>query len=329
LRLGKILFDVTKTPIKDQERNFMTSASVIASEISKEKWYYSLELSPGVVTQGRDHVNIVPVRMALAATEIQGKNCLDIGTQDGFVPILLARRSANYIAAQDIVDRSEKISLVKKALGIDFDYFGGTALENLRSTIKSRGQFPFDVTIFSGVLYHMIDPFAGLTLARSFVRTGGVLIVETVTAIHDSMVMHFNAGGKYIGDTGSYFVLSTACLDYMLRLLRLEPIDCLFTQPNIQAGLPMSRICVVCRAVGTPVQGPNDAWIPNRRHFDALINWEELNQDRAPVSYAPINDRRILHPETGTVDVHQTVLKSPPVKLDRPDLVRLGIDDMY
>lgn len=299
----------------------------LEKSIKEHNWYYSMELMPGLFTQGMDHANIIPVRMALAATDIVDNLCLDIGTQEGFVPALLSRGGAGQIAAQDIIDYVDKISLIKKALDINFEYLGGVPMESMRSTLKGKGLFPFDITVFSGVLYHMLDPFTGLLIARSHLRTGGIMIVETVTALDGTMVMHFNAGGKYIKDSGSYFVISSACLDYMLRLLHLQPIDCLYTQPYVQDGLPISRVCIVCRAVCEPELESDDSWKPGRRHFSKYIDWEELRSEDKPVSYSVINPNCVSRPSTSAIDVHQTILASPPLDTNQPEYSTLAIND--
>lgn len=52
-------------------------------------------------------------------------------------------------------------------------------MHELLAATKVRGQGPFDVVVFAGVLYHMIDPLAGMAIARSFLREGGIAVLET------------------------------------------------------------------------------------------------------------------------------------------------------
>lgn len=303
--------------------------ATLEQRINEHKWYYSIELSPGQSTKGMDHANIIPLRMALAATGIEEMRCLDIGTQEAFVPALLSRRNASQITAQDIVNYQEKITLVRDALDIDFEYLGGLPMEGMRTTLKEKDLFPFDVIVFSGVLYHMLDPFTGLLIARSCLREGGIMIVETVTALDGNMVMHFNAGGKYIGDSGSYFVLSSTCFDYMLRLLRLQLIDTLYTQPYVQDGLPISRVCIVCRAVSEPELEQDDNWNPGGRHFNKYIDWNELESNDESVPYTVLNPNCVARPSSDSIDVHQTILSSPPLDINQPEFTSLAIEDEY
>jgi 2-polyprenyl-3-methyl-5-hydroxy-6-metoxy-1,4-benzoquinol methylase len=149
----------------------------------EEDWYYSIELAPGVVTPGRDWPNLALTRLALGAADVRERRCLDIGTQEGVVPTLLARRGAGRVVAQDSRDRSPRIDLVRSALGVDFDYLGGVRLDALRTATRALGAYPFEVVVFGGVLYHLHDPIAGLARARGLLANGGLMIVETITAI--------------------------------------------------------------------------------------------------------------------------------------------------
>lgn len=295
-----------------------------------EDWYYTIELKPGLFTKGRNHNNIATTRTVLRATDVSNKTCIDIGTMEGLVPVLLKRRGACFVAAQDITDRQQRIDIVKSMLNVDFNYYGGLKLSDLRPTLKKTGHFPLDVTVFSGVLYHMLDPFAGLAVARSLVRDGGILIVETLAAVHSEMVLFFNAEGKLLKDPTTFFIISTALLDYMLCLLRLRPLDCIYIEPYLSAGIPMTRICVPCRAVDERVQWEGDDWVPRQMFFDEYLDWQELKQNAPPVVYKPVNQNIITRKDTGTVDIFRTIQNGRNQQTRPPDeLMRLRLNDLY
>ena len=69
------------------------------SSFFNEKWYYSIELIPGLFTQGANHRNLGLTRDLLKRCEVKDRRCLDIGTMEGAVPILLSRRGAGPIVA--------------------------------------------------------------------------------------------------------------------------------------------------------------------------------------------------------------------------------------
>src|SRR5713226_9642318 len=50
-------------------------------------WYYAIELTPGLFTQGEHHDNIVLTRTILRNCGVEDQRCLDIGTMEGLVPV--------------------------------------------------------------------------------------------------------------------------------------------------------------------------------------------------------------------------------------------------
>ena len=61
-----------------------------ASPLMAARWYYSVELLPGVVATGQ-YPHDVPhlPRLALRRCDVAGASCLDVGTMEGLVPTLL------------------------------------------------------------------------------------------------------------------------------------------------------------------------------------------------------------------------------------------------
>lgn len=172
--------------------------------------------------------------------------------------VSLARLGAETVVAYDWLDLSDRIAMVKATYGVDFDYQHGLYLHELPASLQAAGYDPFDVVVFAGVLYHMIDPLAGLGTARSFVRENGLLILETSAIVSDESALFFNAGARY-HNSSSYFLPSLTWLDYCLRMLRLKPLDCRhISRPEIGSRC---RIAIVCRALDTPLPFPDDNWM--------------------------------------------------------------------
>lgn len=238
------------------------------------RWFYKLELAPGLYTPGPDRSAIAQTRELLRRVEVEGTRCLDVGTQEAMVPILLNRRGAAEVVAYDIVLPERRLDLVREALGVEFETVGGMGLRDFPQTE------PFDVVIFSGVLYHMFDPLSGLATVRGLVRNGGICIVETMVAFDDSLAMHFNAG-RYTPQ--ALWLMTPSCLDYLLRWLRLEPLDVV----RLGTG-DTGRMAVACRAVEEPVG--DDEWIvTSQRQKGARaesLDWDAVASDAPPVAYA-------------------------------------------
>lgn len=296
-------------------------------EIRAFSWYYQVELRPGVHTQGRLHFTAAMVRALLERTDLEGTRCLDVGTQEALTAVSLERLGAEKVVAYDRLDLTARIDLVREAYGVEFEYWRGLQLNELPGRLADAGHGPFDVVVFAGVLYHMIDPLAGLGTVRGFVREQGLVIVETAAIVSDEMVLYFNAAAQ-LYPSSSYFMPSLSWLDYCLRMLRLKPIDCLYFAKGEDGTV--GRVAVVCRAVDRPVAFPDDTWMG--QHWvemdfrAASLDYDRLASDAPEVPYAPGREALLFHEETGSVDIYRTVMQSRPWKRD-PEKARLQLSD--
>ena len=298
-----------------------------------QPWYYRLELGPGIFTKGKDRPNLALTRALLRKVNIEpGTRCLDVGCEEGVVSILLDRRGAD-VVAYDRVYSEERLSLVREALDTRFELVGrairnhtdnlwlgrggptpgiGMPLSRLpHALLKERGDSPFDVVVFSGVLYHVYDPLAALAFVRGCLRNGGIMIVETAALFTAHLVLHLNGRSRFT--PLSVWVPSVGCLDYMLRLVRLEPIDLLYY------GGERGRIAVACRAVDAPPGDRGDEWIGSPLHDYELaeyLDWPGLSVDGQPVGYARAEERIQLIDVLGEI---------PPYRPEREEM-RLLLD---
>ncbi|WP_027135319.1 class I SAM-dependent methyltransferase [Geminicoccus roseus] len=291
----------------------------------ERRWYYSIEHAPGAWTAGMNYAPTAMTRKALAATAVEGRSCLDIGSMDGLVPLLLARRGAGRVVSYDRLDFGQKMAFLQDRLGVAFEYHSGMSLRAFRD--RHVGSSPLDVVVFSGVLYHMFDPLGGLLLARSMVRDGGILIIETGATISVENAAYFNGGARfYEGD--NFWLPSLANLDYLLRFARLAPLEVFHLNQTARTAKepPICRVCVACRAVAAPPAAPGDNWInlPQQLDFAELIDWRvtaAAGSDEVP--YTPVQ-ADLPRGEAGTVDLYQTVRRQPegprtPVRLALAD----------
>lgn len=81
-----------------------TPEEFLASPLSQVPWYYSVEVFPGLVARGSfpDDLVMLP-RLLTRHAEVTGHSCLDIGSMEGLLPTLLARRGASRVVATDAV----------------------------------------------------------------------------------------------------------------------------------------------------------------------------------------------------------------------------------
>jgi 2-polyprenyl-3-methyl-5-hydroxy-6-metoxy-1,4-benzoquinol methylase len=248
-----------------------TADELSESPLVQDSWYYSIELLPGVVTPGRyPDVPLLP-RLLLRRCRLEGMSCLDLGTMEGLIPALCAKRGAREVLAVDHSNHAlGKIDAVKHYHGVDFEYRSVGLMYRLHEQLAPKG---FDVVNCSGLLYHVFSPLSVLASVRPLVNRGGIMIVSTNITLECQPVMRFNVAGQMQRETNTYWYPTARLLDYLLRYLRLQPIDCIFL-PHSQLGhdyafdTPSGYVSVACRAVDE-IDG--DPWM-----LSAMSSWEYL-----------------------------------------------------
>jgi hypothetical protein len=254
-------------------------------------WYYTVEVEKGVFTKGLEHRNLAITRKLLRNVKIQNKTCIDIGTQEAVIPILLKKAGAKDVVGFDRYDLSQKINILSDAYQVDFEYIGGIQLQELPEKLDQRaaGRF-FDLVVFSGVLYHMINPLGLMALVRGLCKVGGLFLIETAAIQHPKEMLIFNDRGKVYGPDSNYFIPTTAWLDYALRMLGLMPLHAVYLG-NINNESPI-RLAILCRSQDSPCPlDMDDAWMLKSFHddiFDAecQFNWKKLKNNRGVLDYS-------------------------------------------
>ena len=259
-----------------------------AHPLLKRFWYYSIELAPGVITQGLNFPSIGLVRELLSRIPVEGQRCLDLCAMEGLCALLMERRGASEVLAWDRPYEGtnaspEQLELLRECLGAKLAYRRDRRLADF-----GQDGAPYDVVVFAGVLYHVFDPLTTLLHARRHVRDGGLLLLESAALAGDQATMHFNAKGCYYPEPGqgNYWFPTVGCLHYLCRLARLEPLDRCYIP-----GEPM-RMGLVCRAQAGPSQ--DDKWLAGQHgagsvgaNFAECIDWERTASGLPPVPYTP------------------------------------------
>ena len=281
--------------------------------------------------------SISATRAILKQVDIEGAYVLDIGAMEGFFSILSCRRRAAAVMATDRYDYRDKVALVQRTLGVEFEYAPGLALNQVHARIQEVWGRLADVVILSGVLYHMFDPMGGLVRVRGLVRPNGLVIVETVAAVSDTSRLLWNDPLTIYGP-GTYFVPTTAALGSMMPFVGLTPIDCRYFVFGSHEGLPLCRIAVCCRAVGIPALSDplplyalgQYAWYADyvKMDFGEFLDLQALgSQDCATVGY-----RAESGFEAGDGSENplrkENVFERSALEAD-PKSTRLGLNDVF
>jgi SAM-dependent methyltransferase len=302
-------------------------------------WYYAIEMAPGVITPGKRFPNVAITRDLLSRIDVKGQRCLDIGTMEALVPVILAKRGASGVVAVDGLDFGEKVAAVRAAHNVSFAYVPGVLSGSLVRSMEERvagdmtehrfagGPKPrldFDVVVLSGMLYHVHSPLHVLAAARSLLRPGGLMIVETAIMPMDAYLMQWNfAGSGYVyGPTDTWF-MTVPLLDHFLRFLKMMPLDARW----IPAGTGVARFACVARAVDYRPRLPAETLMEeapwNLEH--AALHRENLFPDPKlpPVPYTTAA-KPVYRPGVGSCDLFATMQASQPLNVT-PELIELRL----
>jgi tRNA (mo5U34)-methyltransferase len=165
----------------------------LAAQVARHRWYHTLALGPGVVTEGMfDHR--ATVNRYLLPTDLTGQRCLDVGTMDGFWAFEMERRGAAEVLAADVaaVDdldwpprwreridpsldetKAERFALASRALD--------SRVKRIERSIYELGPDvgEFDLIFCGDLLTHLKDPITALQRLRGVCR-GSAIIVNPV-----------------------------------------------------------------------------------------------------------------------------------------------------
>ena len=198
-------------------------------EARRLRWYQTIDLGHGVVTNGVDNTPARLQRIQLPAS-LAGQTVLDVGAWDGFFSFEAERRGAARVLATDFYSWTGQGWGTKQAFELARCALH-SKVEDLTIDIPdiSPGTVgTFDVVLFLGVLYHLEDPLAALRRLAAVTRK--LLIVETVTdLLHVGRpAMAFYPGRELNSDPTNWWAPNVACLEGMLQTCGFGSVECVY-----------------------------------------------------------------------------------------------------
>ena len=299
-------------------QSFPDAAEDLAkSDVFTGWWYYSVELMPGLITQGQypDSFPMLP-RILLRNCDLRGTTCLDVGSMEGLIPVVMCRQGAKTVLATDAISHCrEKMAALRHYYQATFEFQQIGLMYDLTNKLRKSGTPSFDVINLSGVLYHVFSPLMVLAGVRALLKRNGLMIVSTNVVIDDAFTMQFNNAGRLQEEINTFWYMSVPTLDYLLRYLKLAPIDCLYIPhrdikssiryvTNVESGY----LSVVCRAENDSLPSREDDWMrKSAQHswgYSGLIDSDFCS--RQPVTQVPYSvtiEKDLLRDDTGTIDL--------------------------
>lgn len=298
-----------------------------------KEWYYTIELKPGLFTRGAEYPSAVLNRELLHRCCLANRDICEIGTMEGVTSILAMRQGARSVVALDALDMTERVQLVQQCYGESFEYHPRISLSSTKEFLAARSRLSgywgarqigqgFDILIMTGVLYHVYSPLHLLGLARTLLRQGGLLILETAASCHDGYTQNWVFQGDrwiYPNGTNTWFP-TLKLLDHFLRFTKLKIIDCVHLSTNND----IVRVALAAVAVSEPLplKVESEWFLPSTNNFDynEVVDTEWANGIAAKIPYSA--GANCFHEElNGVVDLYKTVHTQPSIPVDRERII--------
>ena len=202
-------------------------------------WYHKIDLGHGIITPGFDYDplwdNIRKVRRMI---DYKDKTVLDIASFDGLWSFEAERLGSKMVVATDCLYRTFKnFMFCRDILGSQCVPYYNVSPYHLveRLDVFLQENFDkekpyermFDIVQHLGLLYHLRDPLLSISQARSCIKTGGNLLIETnVIMDTDESFMLYNGipFTHRVSDNYSVWWIPTVnCMKEMLLASLFEP----------------------------------------------------------------------------------------------------------
>jgi tRNA (mo5U34)-methyltransferase len=166
-----------------RSKGVVGNMSSLQDEVDKQFWWHSIRLPDGRVTPGKKSLALMDEEssMLFDSVELKGKSLLDVGAWNGGFSIEAKRRGASRVVALDYnawrnpaLQGRRSFDLAIKLCNVEVE-----AVERDISvpSLDLADLGIFDVVLFSGVFYHLVDPIATLRELSRITRE--TIVVET------------------------------------------------------------------------------------------------------------------------------------------------------
>ena len=243
-------------------------AELAAAVAGVADWFHSLDLGHGVVTPGTKSPDLLATELAsLRLPDLRGRTVLDVGAWDGFYSFEAERRGAARVVALDHYAWSLDLAAMHaywercRVEGVPpapydsvpevwrpdelpgrrgFDLARsvlGSSVEPLVADFMASDPGEIgrhDVSLFLGVLYHLMDPFDALRRLRRV--TGEVAVIETavmvLVGLADRPLWDFFPEDQLNGDPSNWWAPNVAGLVGACRAAGFSSVEVIAQPPD-------------------------------------------------------------------------------------------------
>ena len=203
----------------------------LRERIKSYYWHHSINLG-GVVTPGLKSRYLLSneADVVFSQLDLRDKSVIDVGAWNGFFTVEARRRGAARLLAVDHftwthpgLRGKETFDLVMARLGIDAE---SRVIDVHEMMLETVGRW--DVVLFLGVFYHLLDPIDALRRLAQI--TNEVLVLETHLDLQDLRrpAMVFYPGREPGGDQTNWWGPNRTCVEGLLKAVGFPEVR--FTQ---------------------------------------------------------------------------------------------------
>jgi len=197
--------------------------------VAQYQWFHSIDLGHGVVTPGVKSQELLAAeaRAIFGPCNLEGKSVLDVCAWNGYFAFEAKRRGAARVLATDDYCWShpqyrgkETFDLACDALQVDVE---DLQIDVSHLSLERVGSF--DIVLFLGVFYHLIDPIRVLQSIAPIATER--LVLETHLDLHDlgRPGMVFYPGAELANDESTWWGPNRQAIECLLRQFGFDVID--------------------------------------------------------------------------------------------------------
>jgi len=229
-------------------------------------WWHSLDLGQGVVTEGAKRADHLRGEVeSFRFPDLRGKSFLDIGAWDGFFSFEAERRGATRVVALDhyvwswkprpnlaresLPDKKRGIEIAREALGSDVEVL---VADFMTMDLDQLGEF--DVVLFAGVLYHLLNPLEGLRRLAQVTRELAIVETEAIAVpeLEDRAMFEFFENDELGGDPTNWWSPNAVALAGLCRTAGFGTVSVLNAPPGQGTTSELQRYRLVAHASMEP-----------------------------------------------------------------------------
>ena len=291
-RLARRLDRSVREALARRDRSLHGPAAELLAQVRRYFWFHSIDLGHGVVTPGKKSLKVLRTEAdaIFRPLDLRAKSVLDIGAWNGYFSFEAKRRQAERVLATDHYCWSPEINgratfeLARTALKLDVE---GLDVDVPDLTPERVGQF--DVVLFLGVFYHLVDPIRALQNLAAVTKEVAVIETHLDLRMIDRPAMVFYPGTELNDDPTNWWGPNRQCVEALLKLVGFERV---VYQPHPQVKDARGIFHAYKQASSAVVPNTSAAPALDREKGSATtINFQDFHRNH----YLRINQRRLEH----------------------------------